>query len=119
MYFATIFSNTLTLTNTQHYISQCFGTYMVGFVLIVLGLCSSLSSVAIGRFLKYLPRFAIVLFGASLSVTTILFMVMWQREPSFVAFFVIAAVWGSADAVWTTVPTSRLPTDQSVCVRDL
>ena len=93
---------------SQYYISQCFGTYQVGFTLIVLGLSSSIMSVIYSRLLKYFPRFLIVMFGVCLSSALLLFMLLWERVPSYAAIFAVSAGWGAADAVWTTMPASRL-----------
>ena len=97
------------LPPSQVYISQCFGTYQVGFTLIVLGVCSAIMSIICSRLLKYFPRFAIILFGVALSGSMLLFMLFWERVPSYAVVFTIAIGWGTADAVWNTMPTSRLP----------
>ena len=107
--------NTHLCYNAQVYISQCFGTYQVGFTLIVLGVSSAVMSIIYSRLLKYLPRFLIVLFGVALSVSTLLFMLLWERVPSYYAIFAIAVGWGAADAVWTTMPTSRCPLNKLGC----
>ena len=95
--------------HTQYYISQCFGTYQVGFTLITLGLSSSIMSIVYSRCLKCLPRFLIILFGVILSSSMLLFMLFWERGPSYYAIFAIALGWGAADALWNTMPASTLP----------
>ena len=99
-------------THTQVYISQCFGTYQVGFTLIALGVSSAITSIVCSRLVKYLPRFLVVLFGVALSVAMLLFMLFWERVPSYYVIFTIAVGWGASDAVWNTMPTSRLPLNQ-------
>ena len=103
------FSLSLSLSLTQVYISQCFGTYQVGFTLIALGVSSAIMSIICSRLLKYIPRFAIMLFGIALSGSMLLFMLFWERVPSYAVIFTIAVGWGTADAVWNTMPTSTLP----------
>ena len=105
-----------TYAYTQVYISQCFGTYQVGFTLIVLGVCSAIMSIVYSRLLKYLPRFLIIFFGVALSGSMLLFMLFWERMPSYTVIFIIAVGWGAADAVWTTMPTSRLPLTRLGCL---
>ena len=93
--------------HAQHYISQCFGTYQVGFTLIVFGVSSAVTSIIYSNMLKCVPRFAIVLFGSFLSGSMLLFMLFWEREPSYYVIFAIAIGWGAADAVWTTMTSSK------------
>ncbi len=81
---------------------------MVGFILIVFGLNSAVWSYVYGKCLKCIPRFLILLFGVFLSMSALLFMLFWEREPNLLVFFILSAVLGAADAVWNTIPTSRL-----------
>ena len=82
-------------------------TYQVGFTLIVVGVCSAVMSIVYSHLLKFVPRLVIVLFGMALTTTMLLFMLFWERRPSYYAIFFIAAGWGVADAMWTTIPASR------------
>ena len=66
-------------------------------------------SIVYSRLVKCVPRLAIVLFGMALSAAMLLFMLFWERVPSYSVIFTIAAGWGAADAMWHTMPTSRLP----------
>ena len=91
----------------QIYISECFGTYQVGFTLIALGLSSGVVSIAYGRVIKFIPRFTIVLLGASINVTLLLFLFVWERVPSYAVIFTFAIGWGAADAVWHNVMCSK------------
>ena len=80
---------------------------MVGFVLILLGMSSAATSMAYSRVMKCIPRLAIALFAASLNIGVIIFLLIWERAPSYAVIFSFAVVWGMADAIWNTVPTSK------------
>ena len=96
-----------THTHAQVYISNCFGTYQVGFTLMVLGATSAIMSMVYGETMKYISPFVIVLFGATLNVSLILFLLIWERVPSYIVIFAFVIGWGVADAVWNTVNTSK------------
>ena len=89
------------------YISESLGTYQVGFTLLSLGVSSGIMSMVYGRIVKYVPRFAIVLFGTSLNLTFIITLLIWQRVPSYAVIFAFAVGWGVADAVWNTMNASK------------
>ena len=91
----------------QLFISDCFGVYLVGFTLILFGFCSAATSMAYSKVVKYMPLLAITLFAASLNIGVIIFLLVWERVPSYGVIFSFAIVWGMADAIWNTVPPSK------------
>jgi len=93
---------------TEIYISECFGTYQVGFTIIALGLSSAVVSIAYGRVIKIIPRFAFVLLGAAVNVILLVLLFVWERVPSYGVIFAFAIGWGAADAVWNNVLCSKL-----------
>ena len=106
-----IYTHKITCTHIhtlQIYISECFGTYQIGFTVIALGLSSAVVSIAYGRVIKIIPRFTIVLLGAAVNVTLLVFLFIWERVPSYGVIFIFAIGWGAADAVWHNVLCSKL-----------
>ena len=104
----------------QIYISDSFGIYLVGFAIILFGISSAVVSIAYSKLVKHIPIFAFALFGAFLSIGVILFLLIWERVPSYAVIFSFAVVWGVTDAVWNTVSLSKLYIKQlilfTVCV---
>ena len=89
-------------THTQVYITDCFGTYQVGFTLMVLGASSAIMCAVCGRLSKYIPQFVMVFFGATLMFILLSFLLIWDRVPSYSAIFTFAIGWGIADGIWST-----------------
>jgi len=80
----------------------------VGFTVIALGLSSAVVSIAYGRVIKIIPRFTIVLLGAAVNVTFLVFLFIWERLPSYGVIFTFAIGWGAANGVWHNVMSSKL-----------
>ena len=89
------------------YISECFGTYLIGFTLICLGVTSGVMSYVYVRLLKFIPRFTVVLFGTCLNICFIIVLLVWEREPNYTVIVVFAVCWGAADAVWHTMTSCK------------
>ena len=81
--------------------------WLVGPTQIVWGLGISISSVVVGRLATKIPRTLIVVVGALGDGATILFLLFWERVPSYAAVFVISIVFGTGLGVWNTVPASK------------
>ena len=91
----------------QVYIADCFGTYQVGFVIIVFGLTSAAMSFVYGRIVMCVPRLFIFVFGSTINIVLLVFLLVWSLAPSYIVIFVFATGWGAADAVWNTMVTSE------------
>ena len=53
--------------------------------------------------MRYVGRVPVFLFGAALNVGAITVLFVWTPDPEEKEiFFVLAAVWGMADAIWQT-----------------
>ncbi|KAL1431842.1 hypothetical protein MTO96_013934 [Rhipicephalus appendiculatus] len=88
---------------TQAYISCAWGVQFVGFVMISYGLADATCSMAFGFLVKRVGRVPIVSLAALLDVAVMIRMYRWQPGPSDVHnFFIIAMLWGVADASWQT-----------------
>ena len=96
---------------------MCF----IGYALAAFGLVSALSCVVTGRIVKYIPRFVVMLIGASINTVllTALFVLgkpgasssyseAFESPFIFVIVFVFCAAWGISDAIWNTLFGSTL-----------
>merc|ERR1711874_819046 len=80
-----------------------YGVHIVGRVLIVFGICDALASVGFGFIIKKIGRIPIFILGACINVLVIIVMFSWAPTPSSVGVvYLLAALWGTADAIWQT-----------------
>ena len=88
---------------TAGYISCIFGVGDVGWVLITYGVCDAICSLCFGVIVKYTGRPPIYIFGAAINLTVIITLLTWSPdEQKEYVFFILAGMWGVADAVWQT-----------------
>ena len=71
--------------------------------MITYGVCDAIFSMAFGSIIKFVGRIPIFILGAVLNVIVIAVLFNWMPNPdqSYV-FFILAGIWGIADAVWQT-----------------
>lgn len=75
----------------------------VGLVLIAYGICDSIGSVSFGQLVKYLGRWPCFVLAALINYSLIITMFLWKpTDSTIVVLFVLAGLWGVADAVWQT-----------------
>ena len=88
---------------TAGYISCIFGVGEVGWVLITYGVCDSICSLSFGVIIKHTGRIPIYVLGAVINLIVIFILLTWtpEVEKEWV-FFILAGMWGIADAVWQT-----------------
>jgi len=87
----------------QAYVSCAWGVENVGYVGICYGVCDALASLAFSPIVKHVGRTPVLIFGAGLNVGVIVALHQWKPDPETpVIFFLLAGVWGIADAVWQT-----------------
>lgn len=102
-YFNTCDANLHVDVSFQAFISCSLGVQQVGFVMICYGVADALGSVTGGAAVKKLGRIPIFIFAALINLALIITFLLWRPDPTQPAiFFVIAALWGLADAVWQT-----------------
>ena len=76
---------------------------MVGYVMICYGICDAIFSVSFSPLVKVVGRVPIFLLGCAANVAIIILFFLWVPNPDDIAvFFIAAALWGLADAVWQT-----------------
>ena len=93
--------------HVQIYITECVGIKWVGFSLMCFGVSSGIGSLFIGKILSYVPRFAIMLLNLLLMLSLMIFLLVWDREPSYAVVFIVPILWGICDSIWNTVTTSE------------
>ena len=88
---------------TAGYVSCVLGVHNVGWVLITYGVCDAICSVSFGAVIKYTGRVPIFLLGASLNLLVVIIFFEWSpnADQAYV-FYILAGMWGMADAVWQT-----------------
>ena len=91
----------------QHFVTECVGVGLVGLTQIVWGLSLSVSSVVVGKVATKIPRTLLVLVATLGDLAVLLFLIFWERAPSYVPGFVISIVFGLGMGVWNTVPASK------------
>lgn len=67
------------------------------------GICQAISSYVFGRLVKYTGRIFVFVVAALINYGVIILMFLWSPKQSQMALlFVIAGLWGIADAIWQT-----------------
>jgi predicted MFS family arabinose efflux permease len=85
---------------TKSYISCVKGVNQVGLVMICFGVADTLGSYGFGYAIKYIGRIPCFLVAAGLNYLSLGLLIFWQPslESSYV-LYIIAVLWGLADAV--------------------
>ena len=79
------------------------GVENVGLVLITHGVVDAICSYGFGQVMKFTGRAPIFVMGALINYVLMAVMFLWAPRPGAEwAFYVVAALWGMADAVWQT-----------------
>ena len=86
--------------------SECLGVGLIGPVVIVYGITTSLLSFLAGRMSVYTSRTAIGLFSGFCQLVLIVFLLVWERRPSYYMVFASAAIQGSISGMFLPLPTS-------------
>jgi len=72
------------------------------------GLTSTVSSFLTGKiYLAYLPRYVIAILTSLMTLGLLTFLLVWEREPSYVFIFVFISLWGIVDGQWNTFCPSK------------
>lgn len=92
----------------QHFISECVGVGVVGFAVVAWGISLSFSSLVLARVAVYTSCTLLAVLTATVEGGFIVFLLCWEREPSYVVVFLTSFVWGFADGLWLTFSTGEL-----------
>lgn len=88
---------------TKAYVACAWGLHYIGFVAICFGVVNAIVSLTSGIMVKLVGRIPIFIVAATANVTTFISLLFWKpTSEEYIIFFVVAGVWGMADAVWQT-----------------
>ncbi|CAF1494994.1 unnamed protein product [Adineta ricciae] len=91
----------LTAQFTRAFITCLVGIRFIGLILIGNGICTALSSYIFGRLVKCIGRIGCILIAATIDYSMIIFMYFWEpKDNQMYILFIVAGLWGVADAVW-------------------
>ncbi|XP_002737722.1 protein unc-93 homolog A-like [Saccoglossus kowalevskii] len=94
---------------TQAFISCSLGVHYVGYIMLFCGVMQATASLILGRMRKYIGRFTLFNLGAIIHFGLLVLMFYWEPQvEDLKLFFVVAAMWGFADAIWQTQVSSLL-----------
>ncbi len=75
----------------------------MGLILIAYGICDSIGSFGFGQLVKYIGRWPCFAIAGVINYSLIITMFIWRpSDKQIYVLFVIAGLWGLADAVWQT-----------------
>nr|XP_006824709.1 PREDICTED: protein unc-93 homolog A-like [Saccoglossus kowalevskii] len=93
----------------KSYVSCVIGVNMVGYVMICYGVSNTVFCVIAGRVATYIGRVTLVAIGGAMLVSLSISLLLWEpRAEQMPVYFIIAAGWGLADAIWQTQMYSEL-----------
>ena len=74
----------------------------------VFGVGSGISAVSCGRLVKLIPQYMIIYGVYLVNAGLVVFLLVWERVPSYTAAFVTFFVWGLCDGIWNSIPPSKM-----------
>ena len=87
----------------QAFITCGLGVHMIGYVMIVYGICDAVCSITFSPIVKVVGRVPVFILGCAANVAAIVICMTWDPNPEEShMYFIVAALWGVADAVWQT-----------------
>ena len=93
---------------SQVYVSDCIGVHWIGVALAIYGLGSGLTALTAGRAVKYIPQYFIVYTFLSINMGIVIFMLLLEREPSYILSFLILFGLGICEGVWISTPSGEI-----------
>ena len=60
-----------------------------------------------GRLVKYIPQFLIVYSVSALMIGDLLFLLLWDVNPSYLKAFLPMVILGLGEGMWHAVPPSK------------
>ena len=93
----------ISISLAQGFVSCTLNAKYVGLILIAYGICDSIGSFGFGQLVKYIGRWPCFVLAALINYSLIITMFLWKpSEDQIAVLFIIAGLWGLADAVWQT-----------------
>ena len=87
----------------QYFVTDCIGIAFVGVAAMLYALFNAMSAVATGKIMVYTSRTVLSMCTMMWSTVLCSFMLLWERQSSYAAAFVLAASIGVSNGSWTTL----------------
>ena len=86
------------------YVTECVGVEFVGIFVIVMGVATALGSFGSGWLMRYTTSYMMVLVCVGgLEVGSLIFLIVWERQPSLEVIIAIPAIIGLCYGLNATV----------------
>ncbi|XP_073956095.1 UNC93-like protein [Choristoneura fumiferana] len=86
---------------TQAFVGCAYGISNIGFVMICFGVFNALAAPVAGAVVKHTGRYPVMVTALVLNLCLLTALLLWRPDPGqWLVFYVLAAMWGTADAVW-------------------
>ncbi|KAG6444535.1 UNC93-like protein [Manduca sexta] len=86
---------------TQAFVGCAYGINNIGFVMICFGVWNALAAPVAGAVVKLTGRYPVMVTALILNLGLLTALLHWRPNPDqWMVFYLLAAVWGAADAVW-------------------
>ena len=72
------------------------------------GIGGAVTGFTAGSVVKYIPQYFVVYTFMVINLGIVIFLILWNREPSYVASFLILFGWGACEGIWNSIPPSEL-----------
>lgn len=93
----------MTAEFTKSLVTCSLGIHKVGLVMVCYGVVDAICSVGFSPLVKIIGRLPIYSFGAAINISIAITILLWIPDPdNYIVFFVLAGMWGMADAIWQT-----------------
>ena len=81
----------------------------------VYGLTTTVSGYLTGKvYLAYLPRYLVAIFTSLMTLALVIFLLAWERQPSYPFIFAFISLWGISDGHWNTFAPSKFSINSNV-----
>ncbi|XP_053610147.1 UNC93-like protein [Plodia interpunctella] len=86
---------------TQAFVGCAYGIHNIGYVMICFGVFNAIAAPVAGALVKVTGRLPVMLTALILNLCLLTALLLWRPDPEqWMVFYFLAAVWGTADAVW-------------------
>jgi hypothetical protein len=92
----------------KYFVTDCIGIAFVGVAAMLYALFNAMSAVATGKIMVYTSRTVLSMCTMMWSTALCSFMLLWERQSSYAAAFVLAASIGVSNGSWTTLGAAYL-----------
>ena len=87
------------------------GMQWVGYVTMCLAGSATIFSLCLGFLSRYIPRPAIFMFGAGLTMGLMVCLLTWRPGPYPAPYFAVVGIWGLTDAIYRAEVSSKYTVD--------